>query len=103
MPIGRGFTTKGDVPCAVAHSSENTSSLTRNEAGSGARDSCMREIVASVILGNPGKAFGGNWSVFVFSISMPLAAWVATKYFVPFYRNTGETVGRPDSRGVEVV
>ena len=38
----------------------------------------------------PGKAFGSNWNAFVFSISMPLAAWVASKYFVPFYRGTGE-------------
>ncbi len=38
----------------------------------------------------PGKAFGGNWNAFAFSLSMPLAAWVAAKYFVPFYRNTGE-------------
>ncbi len=47
-------------------------------------------LSSNTFLGNPGKAFGGNWNVFVFSISMPLAAWVATKYFVPFYRNTGE-------------
>jgi SSS family solute:Na+ symporter len=47
-------------------------------------------LSSNTFLGNPGKAFGGNWSVFVFSLSMPLAAWVATKYFVPFYRKTGE-------------
>ncbi|WP_462255016.1 sodium:solute symporter family protein [Ferruginibacter sp.] len=47
-------------------------------------------LSSNTFLGNPGKAFGGNWNVFVFSVSMPLAAWVATKYFVPFYRNTGE-------------
>ncbi|HNU87808.1 MAG TPA: sodium:solute symporter [Ferruginibacter sp.] len=47
-------------------------------------------LSSNTFLGNPGKAFGGNWNVFVFSLSMPLAAWVATKYFVPFYRNTGE-------------
>lgn len=47
-------------------------------------------LSSNTFLGNPGKAFGGNWNVFVFSISMPLAAWVATKYFVPFYRSTGE-------------
>jgi solute:Na+ symporter, SSS family len=47
-------------------------------------------LSSNTFLGNPGKAFGGNWNVFVFSISMPLAAWVATKWFVPFYRNTGE-------------
>lgn len=47
-------------------------------------------LSSNTFLGNPGKAFGSNWSVFVFSLSMPLAAWVATKYFVPFYRRTGE-------------
>lgn len=47
-------------------------------------------LSSNTFLGNPGKAFGSNWNVFVFSISMPLAAWVATKYFVPFYRKTGE-------------
>ena len=47
-------------------------------------------LSSNTFLGNPGKAFGSNWSVFVFSLSMPLAAWVATKWFVPFYRKTGE-------------
>lgn len=47
-------------------------------------------LSSNTFLGNPGKAFGSNWNVFVFSISMPLAAWVATKWFVPFYRKTGE-------------
>jgi SSS family solute:Na+ symporter len=47
-------------------------------------------LSSNTFLGVPGKAFGGNWNAFVFSISMPLAAWVASKYFVPFYRRTGE-------------
>ncbi len=38
----------------------------------------------------PGKAYGGDWNVFVFSLSLPLAAWAATRYFVPFYRGSGE-------------
>ncbi|MBN2580466.1 MAG: sodium:solute symporter [Pirellulales bacterium] len=38
----------------------------------------------------PGKAFADNWSPFVFSLSLPLAAWVAVRYFVPFYRAAGE-------------
>ena len=46
-------------------------------------------LSSNTFLGVPGKAYGGNWNAFVFSLSMPLAAWVATKYFVPFYRNTG--------------
>ncbi|GAB4029292.1 sodium:solute symporter family protein [Spirosoma jeollabukense] len=47
-------------------------------------------LSSNTFLGVPGKAFGSNWNAFVFSLSMPLAAWFATKYFVPFYRSTGE-------------
>ncbi len=47
-------------------------------------------LSSNTFLGVPGKAFGANWNAFVFSLSMPFAAWVAIKYFVPFYRNTGE-------------
>ncbi len=47
-------------------------------------------LSSNTFLGVPGKAFGGNWNAFVFSLSMPLAAWVASKYFIPFYRQTGE-------------
>jgi solute:Na+ symporter, SSS family len=38
----------------------------------------------------PGKAFGSNWSAFVFSLSIPLTTWAAVKWFVPFYRRSGE-------------
>lgn len=38
----------------------------------------------------PGKAYGGDWNPFVFSLSLPLAAWLATRHFVPFYRRSGE-------------
>ena len=47
-------------------------------------------LSSNTFLGVPGKAYGGNWNAFVFSLSMPLAAWIASKYFVPFYRATGE-------------
>ena len=47
-------------------------------------------LSSNTFLGVPGKAFGSNWNAFVFSISMPFAAWLASKYFVPFYRRTGE-------------
>ncbi len=38
----------------------------------------------------PGNAYKGNWNAFVFSLSLPIAGWIAVKYFVPFYRNSGE-------------
>ena len=47
-------------------------------------------LSSNTFLGVPGKAFGSNWNSFVFSLSMPMAAWVATRFFVPFYRHTGE-------------
>lgn len=47
-------------------------------------------LSSNTFLGVPGKAFGSNWNSFVFSLSMPLAAWIAARYFVPFYRSTGE-------------
>ena len=47
-------------------------------------------LSSNTFLGVTGKAFGSNWNAFVFSLSMPLAAWVGVKYFVPFYRHGGE-------------
>jgi SSS family solute:Na+ symporter len=37
----------------------------------------------------PSKAYDANWNAFVFSLSIPLTAWIAVKYFVPFYRKAG--------------
>lgn len=47
-------------------------------------------LSSNTFIGVPGKAFGDNWNAFVFSLSIPLAAWVASRYFVPFYRKVGE-------------
>ena len=47
-------------------------------------------LSSNTFLGVPGKSFGSNWNAFVFSLSMPAAAFFAAKYFVPFYRNSGE-------------
>ena len=47
-------------------------------------------LSSNTFLGVPGKAFGENWNAFVFSLSMPFAAWIAARFFVPFYRKTGE-------------
>lgn len=47
-------------------------------------------LSSNTFLGVPGKSFGSTWNAFVFSLSMPLAAFIAAKYFVPFYRNSGE-------------
>jgi SSS family solute:Na+ symporter len=41
-------------------------------------------------LANPGKAYATNWNAFVFSLSAPIGAAVAVRWFVPFYRNSGD-------------
>jgi SSS family solute:Na+ symporter len=38
----------------------------------------------------PGKAYGSNWNAFVFSLALPLTTWMAVRWFVPFYRRSGE-------------
>jgi solute:Na+ symporter, SSS family len=38
----------------------------------------------------PGKAFGSNWNAFVFSLALPVTTWIAVRWFVPFYRRSGE-------------
>ena len=40
-------------------------------------------------IGYPGKAFAADWNAFVFSLSIPVAAYFAARYFVPFYRYGG--------------
>ena len=47
-------------------------------------------LSSNTFLGVPGKAFGSNWNSLVFSLSMPFAAYFATRFFVPFYRSHGE-------------
>src|SRR6056300_1658261 len=49
--------------------------------------SIFSTFVSSIsYLALPGSAFSGNWNPFVFSISIPFAAVIAVKYFVPIYR-----------------
>lgn len=38
----------------------------------------------------PGKAYATNWNPFVFSLSLPLATWIAVRWFLPYYRASGE-------------
>lgn len=49
--------------------------------------SILGTYVSSIgFLGSTGKAFVGNWNSWVFGLSLPIAAWIAVKYFVPLYR-----------------
>ena len=43
-------------------------------------------LSSNTFIGVPGKANGSNWNGFVFSLSLPIAAFIAVKWFVPFYR-----------------
>lgn len=49
--------------------------------------SIFATFVSSIsFLGLPGDAFKGNWSPFVFSLSIPIASFLAAKIFIPLYR-----------------
>ena len=37
----------------------------------------------------PGKAYASNWSSYVFTLATPIAAVVAVRWFVPFFRRAG--------------
>ncbi len=49
--------------------------------------SLFATFVSSIsYLALPGSAYQSNWNPFVFSLSLPFAAFMAIKYFVPLYR-----------------
>ncbi|HEX2851725.1 MAG TPA: sodium:solute symporter [Opitutaceae bacterium] len=53
--------------------------------------SIFGSYVSSIsFLANPGKSYAGNWNAFVFAITLPVAAWVAVRWFVPFFRQSGD-------------
>ncbi len=50
--------------------------------------SIFATYVSSIsFLALPGNAYMSNWNSLVFSLSIPIATWIAVKWFVPFYRN----------------
>jgi len=52
--------------------------------------SIFATFVSSIsFLALPGKAYMSNWNAFVFSLSIPFAAILTVKYFVPHYRAIG--------------
>ncbi len=49
--------------------------------------SIFATFVSSIsFLGLPGDAYRGTWNPFVFSLSIPLATYLAAKIFIPLYR-----------------
>jgi len=52
--------------------------------------SILGTYVSSItFLALPAKAYAANWNPFVFSLSLPLATWIAVRWFLPFYRRAG--------------
>jgi SSS family solute:Na+ symporter len=52
--------------------------------------SILGTYVSSItFLALPAKAYATNWNPFVFSLTLPLATWIAVRWFLPFYRHTG--------------
>ncbi len=52
--------------------------------------SIFATFVSSIsFLALPGKAYMSNWNAFVFSLSIPFAAIMTVKYFIPHYRAIG--------------
>jgi SSS family solute:Na+ symporter len=74
-----------------AGDSEQYMSAGRSLPGWAVGLSIFGSYVSSIsFLANPGKSFAGDWGGFVFSLSLPLAALVAVKWFLPFFRGRGE-------------
>jgi SSS family solute:Na+ symporter len=49
--------------------------------------SIFTTYVSSIsFLGYPARSFSSDWNAFVFSLSIPVASFLAARYFVPFYR-----------------
>lgn len=47
-------------------------------------------LSSNTFIGNPGKAFGGNWNSFVFTLTLPIAVVIAVNFLIPFFRKSGE-------------
>ncbi|AKC82236.1 sodium:solute symporter [Verrucomicrobia bacterium IMCC26134] len=74
-----------------AGDSEQYMSAGRSLPGWAVGLSIFGSYVSSIsFLANPGKSFAGDWGGFVFALSLPVAALVAVKWFVPFFRERGE-------------
>jgi len=53
--------------------------------------SILATYVSSIsFLGLPGKSFATNWNPFAFSLSLPLVAWIAVRWVLPYYRRSRE-------------
>jgi len=79
--------------CSFVRRSRSTEEFTaagRRLPGWAVGLSIFGTYVSSIsFLAYPGKSYSGNWNAFVFSLSLPVAAWIAVRFFVPLYRRVG--------------
>ena len=67
--------------------SEEFTSGGRNLSGWLCGLSIFATFLSSItFLALPGAAYNSDWNLFVFSLSLPIAAWVAARWFLPYYR-----------------
>ncbi len=53
--------------------------------------SIMATYLSSIsFLALPGRSYAEDWNAFVFSLSLPPATWIAVRWFLPYYRASGE-------------
>ena len=83
MVAGLAFSRRG-------RSVEGFTAADRNLPGWLTGLSILGTYVSSItFLALPAKAYATNWNAFVFSLTLPLATWIAARWFLPFYRRTG--------------
>ncbi|MDX5152150.1 MAG: sodium:solute symporter, partial [Acidiferrobacterales bacterium] len=84
-----GVTLFGATFYRKAKSTEGFTVAGRNLPGWAVGLSIFGTYLSSIsFLALPGKAYTSNWNAFVFSLTLPFAAWVASRWFAPLYRST---------------
>ncbi|HSK08075.1 MAG TPA: sodium:solute symporter [Vicinamibacterales bacterium] len=74
-----------------SRSTEGFTAASRSLPGWACGLSIFATYLSSIsFLALPGKAYVANWNPFVFSLSLPVATWAAARYFLPYYRRSGE-------------
>ena len=86
-----GVTAFGAFFYTRANSAEGFTAANHRLPGWAVGFSIFGTFLSSIsFLALPGKAYVGNWNAFAFSLSLPIAAWAAVRWFVPLYRSVGE-------------
>jgi len=84
-----GVTVFGATFYRKANSTEGFTAAGRNLPGWAVGLSIFGTYLSSIsFLALPGKSYTSNWNAFVFSLTLPFAAWAASRWFAPLYRST---------------